>query len=51
MARKSSVAAVPLQHRSASVVGRPVKPGFVDMINPSLVTKPPSGAKWAHEGR
>ena len=49
MARKSSVAAVPLQHRPSSIVGRPVKPGFVEMLNPSLVTKPPSGPKWAHE--
>ena len=37
------------QRRSASIVGRPVKPGFVEMVNPSLVTKPPSGPKWAHE--
>ena len=48
MAHKSSVAAVPSQHRSASIVGRPVKPGFVEIVNPDLVAKPPSGPKWAH---
>ena len=38
-----------LQRRPPSIVGRPVKPGFVEMVNPDLVTKPPSGPKWAHE--
>ena len=27
---------------------RPVKPGFVEIVNPDLVAKPPSGPKWAH---
>jgi hypothetical protein len=49
MARKAATAAVPLVNRPASIVGRPVKPGFVEMVNPELVTKPPSGPKWAHE--
>src|SRR5215212_7186505 len=31
------------------IVGRPRKPGFIETCNPSLVTRPPDGAKWTHE--
>ncbi len=48
MARKTA-SAVLLMSRPASIVSRPVKPGFVAMVNPTLVAKPPSGSKWAHE--
>ena len=49
MARRLAAAPVPLHHHSPSIVGRPVKPGFVEMMNPGLVAKPPSGKLWAHE--
>ena len=49
MARKAATAPVPLQHRLPSIVDRSVKPGFVEMVIPGLVTKPPTGPKWAHE--
>ena len=38
--------AVPLRQRAASIVGRPVKPGFVEMVDPTLVTKAPPGPQW-----
>lgn len=33
----------------ASIVGRLRKPGFIETCNPTLATKPPTGAGWAHE--
>jgi bifunctional non-homologous end joining protein LigD len=35
--------------RAASVVGRPPKPGFLEMVDPTLVDAPPSGGRWGHE--
>ena len=49
MARKAAAAPVPLQHRSPWNVGRLAKPSFAEFVNPDLVSKPPSGPKWAHE--
>ncbi len=49
MARKAATVPVPLQHRLPWAVSRLAKPSFVEMVNPGLVTKPPTGPKWAHE--
>jgi bifunctional non-homologous end joining protein LigD len=39
---------LPSSHHPSKIV-EPAKPGFVAMVEPTLVDRPPTGSRWAHE--